>query len=74
MDPVRVADISPESDVVTVREQHSAAAPPVAAHDGVAVVGTTFAGQVTVWTAKAQSMFGWAAEEALSACDYRNWR
>jgi len=65
MDPVRVADISPESDVVTVREQHSAAAPPVAAHDGVAVVGTTFAGQVTVWTAKAQSMFGWAAEEAL---------
>jgi PAS domain S-box-containing protein len=54
-----------ESEVVTLREQYSGDLPAAGGYSGVAVVGTTFAGRVTLWTAKAQSMFGWTTEEAL---------
>ncbi|MGI8664670.1 MAG: PAS domain S-box protein [Jatrophihabitans sp.] len=42
---------------------------------GVAVIGTTFGGQVTVWSPVAQSMFGWSADEALgrSIGELANW-
>jgi PAS domain-containing protein len=33
--------------------------------DAAAVIGTTFAGIVTLWSPGAQSMFGWTAPEAL---------
>jgi PAS domain S-box-containing protein len=37
----------------------------VAEAGSVAVIGTTFAGIVTLWSAAAQSMFGWTPDEAL---------
>jgi PAS domain S-box-containing protein len=65
MDPVQSSGAATESEVVTLSEQHSVELPGGPGYPGVAVVGTTFDGRVTLWTAKAQSMFGWAAEEAL---------
>lgn len=47
----------------TVRAQSA----PEAGDSGeqIAVIGTTFAGIVTLWSPGAQSMFGWSAEEAV---------
>ena len=65
MDPVQALGTATESEVVTLRERRPAGLPGAAGYHGVAVVGTTFAGVITLWTGKAQSMFGWAIEEAL---------
>jgi PAS domain S-box-containing protein len=41
----------------------------------IAVIGTTFTGLVTLWSAGAQSMFGWSAEEAVGrpAAELADW-
>jgi len=65
MDPLPTRGAAMESEVVTLREQYSGDLPVEGGSQGVAVVGTTFAGRVTLWTAKAQSMFGWTTAEAL---------
>jgi PAS domain S-box-containing protein len=65
MDPVQAADVAAVSELVTAREQPSAVAAAELGDGGVAVVATTFAGRVTLWTANAQSMFGWNAAEAI---------
>lgn len=65
MDPVQTSATATESEVVTLSEQHSGGLPNLAGSSGVAVVGTTFAGRVTLWSAKAHTMFGWTAEEAF---------
>src|SRR6185503_3482559 len=65
MDPLPMRGAAMESEVVTLREQYSGDLRAEGGYPGVAVVGTTFAGRVTLWTAKAQSMFGWTTAEAL---------
>jgi PAS domain S-box-containing protein len=68
IDPVQVPAVAADSEVVTVREQRSGSASNLAdgaAFPGVAVIGTTFAGSVTLWNLKAQSMFGWTAAQAV---------
>jgi PAS domain S-box-containing protein len=60
-----VPDVTADSEVVTLREQRSPGPADGAAFPGVAVIGTTFAGSVTLWNLKAQSMFGWTATEAV---------
>ena len=54
----------------------SQAVPEVAvSSEAIAVIGTTFAGIVTLWSAGAQSMFGWSAEEAVGrpAAELADW-
>src|SRR6185503_131146 len=65
MDPGQATDMTTESEVVTLSEQHSGGLPQSAGYSGVAVLGTTFTGRVTLWSAKAHTMFGWTPAEAL---------
>lgn len=65
MDPVQMSATTTESEVVTLSEQHSGPLPTSPGYPAVAVVGTTFTGRVTLWSAKAHNLFGWTSEQAF---------
>jgi len=69
MDPIGIPDVAGvEESLVAASAAHprpAAAVDQGGAGSPIAVLGTTFAGRVTLWSANAQSLFGWSAEEAV---------